>query len=54
MQHCSLCSKHESHRILEERTCEDVFKGVKPKIGNLRIFGFSVYIHVPKEKRINL
>ena len=27
---------------------------VKPEVGHLRIFGFLVYIHVPKEKRMKL
>ena len=27
-----------------------MFTGVKPVVGHLRIFGFPVYIHVPKEK----
>jgi hypothetical protein len=42
------------HSILEYKTPEEVFTGVKPKIGRLRIFGFPVYIHVPKEKRTKL
>jgi hypothetical protein len=42
------------HRILEDKTPEEAFTGVKPEIGNLRIFGCPVYIHVPKEKRMKL
>ena len=33
---------------------EEAFIGVKPEVGHLRIFGHSVYIHVPKEKRTKL
>jgi hypothetical protein len=40
------------HRILEEKTLEEAFIGVKPEIGHLRIFSCPVYIHVPKEKRM--
>jgi hypothetical protein len=42
------------HRILEDKTPEEAFTGVKPEIGHLRIFGCPVYIHVPKEKRTKL
>jgi hypothetical protein len=42
------------HRILKDKTPEEAFAGVKPKIGHLRIFGCLVYIHVPKEKRTKL
>jgi hypothetical protein len=33
---------------------EEAFTKVKPKVGHFRIFGFLVYIHVPKEKRIKI
>jgi hypothetical protein len=39
---------------LKEKTLEEVFSGIKPEVGNLRIFGCHVYIHVPKEKRTNM
>jgi hypothetical protein len=42
------------HRILEDKTPEEAFTGVRPEIGHLRIFGCPVYIHVPKEKRTKL
>jgi hypothetical protein len=42
------------HRILEDKTPKEAFTGVRPEIGNLRIFGCPVYIHVPKEKRMKL
>jgi hypothetical protein len=38
------------HAILKDKTPEEVFSGIKPEVGHLRIFGCSVYIHVPKEK----
>jgi hypothetical protein len=42
------------HRILEKKPPRDEFIGVRPEIGNLRIFGFPVYIHVPKENKTKL
>jgi hypothetical protein len=42
------------HRILEDKTLEEAFTGVKPEIGHLRIFSCPIYIHVPKDKRMNL
>jgi hypothetical protein len=42
------------HAILKERTREEAFLGIKPKVGHLRIFGCPVYIHVPKEKRTKM
>jgi hypothetical protein len=42
------------HDILKEKTHEEVFSGIKPEVGNLRIFGCPVYIHVPKEKRTKM
>jgi hypothetical protein len=39
---------------LKEKTLEEVFSGIKPEVGNLRIFGCHVYIHVPKENRTNM
>jgi hypothetical protein len=39
------------HVILKDKTLEEVFSGIKPEVGHLRIFGCPVYIHVPKEKR---
>jgi hypothetical protein len=43
-----------SHKILEDKTQEEAFIGKRPEIGHLRIFGCSVYIHIPVEKRIEL
>jgi hypothetical protein len=42
------------HRILEDKTPKEEFIGVRPNIGNLRIFGCLVYVYVPKEKRTKL
>jgi hypothetical protein len=42
------------HKVLEDKTPEEAFFGVKPEIGHFRIFGCPVYIHVPAEKRTKL
>jgi hypothetical protein len=42
------------HATLKDKTPEEVFSGIKPKVGHLRIFGCPIYIHVPKEKRTNM
>jgi hypothetical protein len=42
------------HRILEDKTPEEAFTGVRPEIGHLKIFGCPVYIHIPVEKRTKL
>jgi hypothetical protein len=42
------------HRILEGKTSEVAFTGSRPKIGNLKIFGCPVYIHILVEKRKTL
>jgi hypothetical protein len=39
---------------LKDKTPEEVFSGIKPEVGHLRIFGCHVYIHVPKEKRTKM
>ena len=31
-----------------------MFTGKKPEVSHLKIFGFPVYIHIPKEKRTKL
>jgi hypothetical protein len=38
------------HRVLGNKTPEEMFSGEKPKVIHLRIFGFLVYVHVPREK----
>lgn len=42
------------HSILENITPEEAFTGNKPDLSHLRIFGYHMYIHVPKEKRTKL
>ena len=42
------------HRVLGNKTPEEMFLGEKPKVSHLRIFGCPVYVHVPKEKRTKL
>ena len=37
-----------------EKTPEEVFTSKKLAVDHMRIFGTSVYIHVPKEKRAKL
>ena len=39
------------HRVLENKTPEEVFSGKKPKVIHLKIFSCPVYIHIPKENR---
>jgi hypothetical protein len=38
------------HCILKNTTPEEAFFGKKPSLEHLRIFGYPIYIHVPKEK----
>ena len=45
---------HTPHRVLENKTPEEVFFSKKLKVCHLIIFGCPVYIHIPKEKRTNL
>jgi hypothetical protein len=42
------------HKILGNKTPEEVFTGKKPEVSHLRIFGCPIFIHVPKEKRTKL
>jgi hypothetical protein len=42
------------HKILGNKTLEEVFTGKKQEVSHLRIFGCLVFIHVPKEKRTKL
>jgi hypothetical protein len=42
------------HAILKENTSEEFFSGIKPEVGNLRIFGCPMYIHIPKENMTNM
>jgi hypothetical protein len=42
------------HKNLRNMMPEEAFTGVNPEVGNFRIFGCPIYIHVPKEKRTKL
>jgi hypothetical protein len=42
------------HCILKDMTPEETFSRKKPNVKNLRIFGFPIYIHIPKDKRKKL
>jgi hypothetical protein len=42
------------HKILGNKTPEEVSIEKKPEFNHLRVFGCLVYIHVPKEKRTKL
>ena len=42
------------HRVLKNKTLEEVFFGKKLEVIHLRRFGCLVYIHIPKEKRTKL
>ena len=42
------------HAILDQKTPEEVCIGEKPDVGHLRIFGCTIYVHVPKEKRTKM
>ena len=39
---------------MEDKTPEEAFTGVKPKVSHFRIFGCPVYIHVSIEKMTKL
>ena len=42
------------HAILDQKIPKEVFTSEKLDVGNLRIFGFLVYVDVPKEKRTKM
>jgi hypothetical protein len=42
------------HRILEDKTHEQAFTGVKLDVSDFHIFGYLFYMHVPVEKRNKL
>ena len=46
--------KRTPHRVLENKTPEEVFPCKKPEVIHLRIFGCPIYIHILKEKRTKL
>jgi hypothetical protein len=43
-----------SHSALGLKTPEEMFTRKKPEVSHLKIFGFPVFIHIPKEKRNKL
>ena len=43
-----------SHSALGFKTPEEMFTGKKPEVSHLKIFGYPVYVHIPKEKRTKL
>ena len=45
---------HTPHRVLENKTLEEVFSSKKPEVSHLKIVSCSVYIHIPREKRTKL
>ena len=45
---------HTPHRVLENKTLEEVFSDKKPEVIHLKIFSCRVYIHIIKEKRTKL
>ena len=45
---------HTPHRVLENKTPEEVFSGKKLEVSHLKIFGCPVYTHILKEKRTKL
>ena len=42
------------HRVIKNKTPEEVFFSKKAEVSHLRIFSCPVYIHIPKEKRTKL
>ena len=45
---------HTPHRVLDNKTLKEDFSGEKPEFSHIRIFSYSVYIHIQKEKRTKL
>ena len=43
-----------SHSALVFKTLEEMFTRKKPEVSHLKIFGYPVFIHIPKEKRNKL
>jgi hypothetical protein len=39
-----------SHSALGFKTSEEMFFGKKPEVSHLKIFGCSVFVHVPKKE----
>ena len=43
-----------SHSALGFKTPKEMYTGKKPKVSHLKIFGFPIYVHIPKENRTKL
>ena len=43
-----------SHSSLGFKTPKEMVTGKKPEVSHLKIFGYLVYFHIPKEKRTKL
>ena len=42
------------HQVLDNKTSKEAFSEQKLEVSHLRIFGFPVYIHIPKDKRTKI
>ena len=42
------------HSALGFKTPKEMYIGKKPEVIHLKIFGFPIYVHIPKEKRTKL
>ena len=42
------------HRVLGNKTPKEMCSREKLEVSHLRIYGFPVYVHVPREKRLKL
>jgi hypothetical protein len=42
------------HRVLGNKTPEEIFTGENSEVIHLRIFVYPVYVHVPKDNRLEL
>ena len=42
------------HRVFKNKTPEELFFDKKLEISHLRIFGYPLYIYIPKEKRTKI
>jgi len=41
-------------KTVDGKTPYEVWRGVKPNLAHIRVFGSTIYVHVPKEKRSKL
>lgn len=46
--------KRFPQRILKDKTLDEAFTGEKPRVANLHVFVFPIYIHILDEKRTKL